>query len=145
LLYSTAKNNKEWTLSRSAVRALGNQNASWEVSIDIYRHSESPEVKIDAIQLINMRRDTSKEDKALIDSLSSLLANENDPQLRMVIVRQLGNSNSDHAVNRLYATAKNDGNKTVRSEAVSALRNINTTRTKELLLELLKIDESIPK
>jgi HEAT repeat protein len=75
---------------------------------------------------------------ASIPALGQILKEEKDPELRRMIVRVLGETESDDAVPILLNVALEDNNYKVRAEAVSALADIDSPKSRAALVEILK-------
>ena len=63
---------------------------------------------------------------------------EKDPELRRMIVRALGETESDDAVPILLNLALEDKDYKVRAQAVSALAEIDSPKSRAALVEILK-------
>ncbi|MGB2844873.1 MAG: HEAT repeat domain-containing protein [Candidatus Aminicenantaceae bacterium] len=73
-----------------------------------------------------------------VSELGKILQGEKDPKMRRAIVEALGETESDDAVPFLEKVALEDKDKKVRLEAIDALEEIDTPKSRAALLRILK-------
>ena len=104
-----------------------------ELLLDIYRKSKFPSARKAALNAIE-----DMAEAASVRDLGRILREEKDAKLRRIIVRILGETGSDDAVPILLKVALEDEDYKVRAEAVSALSEIDSKKSRAALVEILK-------
>ncbi|MCJ7682440.1 MAG: HEAT repeat domain-containing protein, partial [Candidatus Aminicenantes bacterium] len=102
--------------------------------MDLYKKSQYKSVRRAVLGFIE---DMDREADA-VKTLTGLLKEEKDPDMRRYIISTLGDTGSDDAVPVLLDLAKNDENLGVRKTAVSALSDIGTEKARNALMQLVE-------
>jgi HEAT repeat protein len=101
--------------------------------LEVYRKSKFPSVRKVALNAIE-----DMAEAASVRVLGQILNEEKDARLRRIIVRILGETGNDDAVPILLKAALEDEDYKVRAEAVSALSEIDSKKSRAALVEILK-------
>jgi HEAT repeat protein len=101
--------------------------------IDIYRKTKFSSVRRAALHTLeDMAED------APVKLLGQLLNEEKEAEMRRMIVRVLGETENDDAVPILEKVALEDTDRRIRLEAVDALENIDSKKSRAALLRIIK-------
>jgi HEAT repeat protein len=124
-------------LARAAVLALEDamDEDRPDLLMEIYKKSKFPSVRKVALYSFE---DMIDENEEYIPFLAEILNQEKDVDQRRMVIRMLGDSESDEAVPILEKVALEDENRRIRTEAVAALGEIGTIRAREALIRVLE-------
>ncbi len=104
-----------------------------EMLLDIYKKSKFHSVRKVALYAIE-----DMAEAAPVNILGQILDLEKDPEMRRLIVRTLGETESDEAVPFLLKVGLEDKDKKVRMEVISALEEIGTSKAREALMKIIE-------
>jgi HEAT repeat protein len=149
-------------LAKGAIYALGNSREAADSSfyLDVLRNAKSLEVRKAALyqfanaagpgegrslgyaiaapgRTMRTEREGKTDKSSVVTTLSKIIKEEKDSELKVAAIYVLGNLRSDEAVSVLLDIAMNDSNKKARTSAVSALSNIGTPKAQDALVQIL--------
>jgi len=149
-------------LAKGAILALGNSREAADSTfyLDVLRNAKSLEVRKAALyqfanaagsgegrslghaiaapgRTMRTERESKTDKSSVVTTLSKIIKEEKESELKVAAIYVLGNLRSDEAVSVLLDIAMNDSNKKARTSAVSALSNIGTPKAQDALVQIL--------
>jgi HEAT repeat protein len=104
-----------------------------QMLIDIFRKTKFNSVRRAALHTLE-----DMAEGVPVKFLGQILSEEKDAEMRRMIVRVLGETESDDAVPFLEKVALEDTDRRVRLAAVDALEDIDTPKSRAALLRIIK-------